>query len=822
MSPTAAIERSGSTAPESGRAPGAAARVRGVTFLFRALLLALVYVAFARLGLRLHAVSSFATLVWAPTGISLVALLTLGTRYWPAIAAGAFAANLWNGAPLPVALGIAAGNTLEAVGGVWMLRRIPGFSPELEKLRDVLGLVTLGAVGSSAISATVGVLSLRAGGIVSADSLAVTWRAWWLGDAIGDLVLAPLLLTWRGRRAGTPRARRLAESALLAVLLAATSYSIFEASEFKIPSLLAPLLIWAAIRFELRGAARATFLVSLVAIEGTLRGHGPFVQPTVEESLFALQAFMAVTAATFLVLGAVTRERRRAEADREAAQDRIRDSERRYRSLAEAVHQLLWIEDRDGRKVYVNKRWEETVGGTEFSEGRSWTDGVHPEERKILRDLRRTRAAAGQPYEAEFRLRMRDGGYRWMLARLVPVKGDDGAVVSWFGAAADVDELKAAQTELRRARDEAETANRAKDQFLAALSHELRTPLTPVLALSSALERDAALPAEARRRLGIVRRNAELEARLIDDLLDLTRIERGKLDLRLEPHRLESILDRVVEICREEALEKGVSLERPGSTASVVRADAARLMQVFWNLVKNAIKFTPRGGRVVVTTLAAGPDRVAIEVSDTGSGIVPSALTRIFRPFEQAGSTGGGLGLGLAISSTLVEAHGGCLSASSEGPGRGATFRVELETTEPPPAPVASPDRREGERSGVPRRVLLIDDHADTLAAARELLTELSCEVVSASSFAEAFAAAENHSFDLVVSDVGLPDGSGLELMRRLRERHGLAGIAVSGYGTTEDLARSREAGFVEHLVKPITFERLEDAIERFFRRGPA
>jgi CheY-like chemotaxis protein len=381
--------------------------------------------------------------------------------------------------------------------------------------------------------------------------------------------------------------------------------------------------------------------------------------------------------------------------------------------------------------------------------------------------------------------------------------------------------LAAVTSERRRAKEEAEAASRAKDQFLAALSHELRTPLTPVLAFSSTLEQNPRLPPEARRQLEIVRRNAELEARLIDDLLDLTRIARGKLQIAPEPVALTEVLDHVVEICRAEAAAKGLSLERDGSSAGmIVRADPARLRQVLWNIVKNAIKFTPRGGWIRLRAVASAAGRIAVEISDSGAGIESSEIARIFQPFEQAGNQAGGLGLGLAISNALVEAHGGTLTAASDGPGRGSTFRVELEAVSGAelPSQVGQASGASSPPAGT-RRVLLIEDHVDTLEAARELLEELSCEVVAVGSSQEAVAAAQSQTFDLVLSDLGLPDGSGLDLMRQLREQHGLAGIALTGYGMEEDVRRSREAGFVDHLVKPITFQQLAGAIERFFAR---
>jgi signal transduction histidine kinase/CheY-like chemotaxis protein len=542
-----------------------------------------------------------------------------------------------------------------------------------------MGLIVLAAIGSTIVSATIGLSSLTLAGIVAPDRVPRTWGAWWLGDAIGDLIVAPLLLTWLPTSDTALRRPRRLEAAALVVTILVASVAVFEATRGGMASLLAPLLVWAAIRFEQRGASLAMFCVAVVAIWGTARGHGPFVRDSVEESLFDLQAFVAVTAATFQVLGAVTAER-------------------------------------------------------------------------------------------------------------------------------------------RRAREESEAANQAKDRFLATLSHELRTPLTPVLAVSSVLEKSASLSPVVRSQMEVVRRNAELEAGLIDDLLDLTRIAHGKLRVAPEPVRLIDALESVIEICQREAASKGVLIEREGSFADAcVRADPARLRQILWNVVKNAVEFTPSGGRVLLRTVPVNAKRVAVEVEDTGVGIDPFDLGRVFEPFEQAGPRARGLGLGLSISRALAEAQSATLTAQSGGRGRGTTFRLELEAlpglTPPAPAP-ATPSRAFAlER----RRILLVEDHIDTLRAARALLAELACEVVAASSVREALAAAQVQTFDLVLSDLGLPDGNGLELMAHLRERYGLLGIAVTGYGMEEDLRRSRSAGFVDHLVKPITFARLESAIDRFF-----
>jgi PAS domain S-box-containing protein len=721
-----------------------------------------------------------------------------------------------------VALGIGAGNTLEALLGAYALSRIPGFRRSLDRLQDVIGLVLLAGAASTAVSASIGIASLLLGGVITPDRTGATWRAWWLGDAIGDLIVAPLILTWNlAPDAQVPRGR-LGEQGVLGVLLVAASLFIFDHTSQGMPSLLLPLLVWAATRFDERGAARAAFVVAAVAVWATARGHGPFARGAIPEGLFSLQVFLGLTAATFLVLGAVMSERRRADAQRRQAEEVIRESEERYRMLTEAVDQMMWINDAGGRTTYVNRKVEELFGPIDLSRGSLATQVLHPDDREPALRERERALAAGEPYRMEYRARMRDGQYRWMLARVVPVRDARGGIVSWIGAAADVHDLKTAEEELRRAKDVAVAADLAKDQFLAALSHELRTPLTPVLAISSVLEKDLALPPAARHQVQIVRRNAEIEARLIDDLLDLTRIAKGKLRLEVETVELAGALDDVVEICRREAAAKGLTIEREGvERGKFVDADPARLRQILWNIVKNAIKFTPPGGRIHLRASEPASGRIAIEVSDNGVGIDPSQIERIFLPFEQVGQRGGGLGLGLAISSALVQAHGGMLTAASGGLGRGATFQVELPLSrwDRPRLPLAPPSAAGS--PGRARRVLLVEDHGDTLGATQVLLAELSFDVVTAATLRDALAAAKSQTFDLVISDLGLPDGSGLDLMRSLRDSYGLSGIAVTGYGMEGDFRRSREAGFVEHLVKPITFQRLAGAVERFFAARP-
>jgi PAS domain S-box-containing protein len=380
-------------------------------------------------------------------------------------------------------------------------------------------------------------------------------------------------------------------------------------------------------------------------------------------------------------------------------------------------------------------------------------------------------------------------------------------------------ERERASRALREAKDTAESANRSKDRFLAVLSHELRTPLTPVLMAVGALEEDLTLDPEIREDLAMMKRNIELETKLIDDLLDLSRVTSGKLPLHIEPVDLDQVVRHVCEICETQLTEQRVRLELDlQAQGGLVAADAARLQQVLWNVVKNAIKFTSSQGTVHVATARLDEDRFAIRVRDQGIGIPPDVLPRIFDAFEQGDARitrqFGGLGLGLAISKALVDLHRGSIRAESPGVGQGATFTIELPVAAPVtqrPVTAATPEEP-GEKAGL--RLLLVEDNQDTARTLARLLRHAGFAVTVASDIASASAAADHESFDLLVSDLGLPDGTGYDVMRAIRKKCNCPAIAMSGYGMEEDQRRS-EAGFSEHLVKPIDLPQLLAAIRR-------
>lgn len=520
---------------------------------------------------------------------------------------------------------------------------------------------------------------------------------------------------------------------------------------------------------------------------------------------------------------------RAAALEAEAAAHAIAESTERFRLLAEVVSLQVWTARVNGELDYANQECLDYFGVASGPEvlGHGWAQFVHSDDLPNALAHWQASLASGDRYEVEFRLRRHDQEYRWFIVRAQAMRDEAGAITRWFGSNTDIHDLKTAQSDSER-------ASRAKDAFLAALSHELRTPLTPVLMTAAALRNDERLPGDTREQLGMMERNIALEARLIDDLLDLTRISRGQLHLRSELCDAHSLIGLAVEIVRDDAQAKGITLERKlGAQQSGLMLDPARFQQVIWNLLRNSVKFTPRGGRIAIRTSdepdGKGNGRLRIEVVDSGIGIDQSALDKIFLPFEQADPGGdhrfGGMGLGLAIARAIVDLHGGTITAESAGLDHGATFTVELPgATEAPLGGAVSPalfrtpslsalSSEPASESTSPLRLLLVEDHESTLEVLSRLLTRAGHKVVSAGTLTSALAAAAEGTFDVVISDLGLPDGTGNELMEILRARYGLRGIALSGYGMEEDITRSRQAGFATHLTKPVDFPQLHRAL---------
>ncbi len=512
----------------------------------------------------------------------------------------------------------------------------------------------------------------------------------------------------------------------------------------------------------------------------------------------------------------------------------------RYHDLFEFAPDAYVVTDDRGVIREVNRAASRMLGVEQrFLPGKPICTYVQEDDVRALRAalnaLTDRRASAdAPPGEMSLRLRTRDGRTFHAAVAFAGVRGSGGVLVAIRWLLRDVSAQKRHEEEIRRLNDslelrvlertaELEQANRTKDRFLAMLSHELRTPLTPVLAASCEMLDHPDLTGEVREGLEMIRRNVELETRLIGDLLDLTRVAHGKLSLDVKVVDVHEVIRAAADICRGDVVVKGQRLELDLSAKDPrVSGDPARLSQVFWNLIRNGVKFTPEGGSITVRTRDAEGGGLTVEISDTGIGIDPDVMARLFNPFEQGDAvfarTYGGLGLGLAISKALVDAHGGRLTVESAGRDRGSRFTVTLPNA--PLQPGASGGGAPGAgANGSPEpaalRILLVEDHTDTARVLTKLLSGDGHTVRSAGTVADALALAASEPFDLLISDVGLPDGTGTDLVRRLRDVRPVRGIALTGFGTPEDVSATLDAGFAAHLTKPIEMDKLRHEIRR-------
>ena len=497
------------------------------------------------------------------------------------------------------------------------------------------------------------------------------------------------------------------------------------------------------------------------------------------------------------------------------ADDALRQSEERFRMLADNMGQLAWICDQLGNVTWYNQRWLDYTGLT-FADmkGWDWSKVQHPDHLdRVLARLKHS-SETGEPWEDVFPLRGKDGSYRWFLSSALPIRTEYGEIVCWFGTNTDIEELK-------QAREAAETANRIKDEFLATVSHELRTPLNAIMGWTHLLTRGKLDEETVARGLNTIARNASAQNQLISDLLDVSRIISRQLRFESGVVDLIPVLEAATESVRPAADAKRIGLRLDlDQGAGLVSGDAMRLQQVVWNLLSNAIKFTPPGGQVTVR-LKRENSSVVLSVTDTGEGISAEFLPYIFDRFRQGESTNehrqGGLGLGLTIVRHLVEAHGGTIRAASKGVGHGATFTVTLPLLAVDSKSInadraffsSAPAASVSSRILDGLRVLVIDDEEDARELLTIALTQSGAEVRTAGTVKAALEILNQWNPNVLVSDIGMPGENGYDLIRTVRaqerEKGGtIPALALTGYASAEDAARARAAGYQTHMAKPV------------------
>jgi PAS domain S-box-containing protein len=656
----------------------------------------------AELGLSLASVHTNVSPVWPPTGIAIAALLILGRRLWPAILIGAFLANLWTGVSVPVALGIAGGNTLEAVAASYLLT-YRTHADYFSSIRNVLKFILFAVVVSPMISATIGNFSLCLGGEAQWAGFGRLWLTWWLGDGFGALIVAPFLLAWHLNWKRRASSTAVIEAAVLLTGLFLVSIVAFAGwipgadKRYPIAHLTWPFLVWAALRLDQRIVTAATLLLSLVAVWGTAQGYGSFVRGGPNESLLLLQLFIGSTALLTYVLYAAMRERTTAQKEKLDLAAAVAIERKRVEDIVAHVPGVVWEawgepEAATQRIDFVSNYVEKMLGYSVeewLSTPNFWRTIVHEEDREAAgREAART-FASGKGGVNRFRWITKDGREVWVESKSVVVCDEMGKPVAMRGVTMDITETIKAQEERtklleseREARAQSEQANRLKDEFLATISHELRTPLNAIVGWAKLLRSGQLDSGNLAHAYEVIERNAWSQKQIIEDMLDVSRIITGKLRIGLVPLELVPVIQAAMDVVRPAAEAKEIVFKTQFDTPELlVSGDAERLQQVIWNLLSNAVKFTPNGG-VVEIVVKRKNGSAEIQVRDDGPGIPVDFLPHVFERFSQADSSStrrhGGLGLGLAITRHLVELHGGAVKAENKEDGNGAVLTVTL------------------------------------------------------------------------------------------------------------------------------------------------
>jgi len=673
---------------------------RGIPPIGLILLIAIVYFAGAKLGLSLASLHSNVTPVWPPTGIAIASLLIFGRRVWPGVFIGAFAANLPTDIPVASSIGIAVGNTLEAVVAWWLLQRPQRWQKSFDSVSNVLTFVVYAGVLAPLVSATIGSLSVCLGDPGQWKNFTPLWLTWWIGDGFGALIVSPLLLAWSSPKKFN--SRDLPEIAALFVLLLMVVLIVFAGwlpgtvKTYPLEYLCLPCLLWAALKFDQRIVTSAIVLMAGVALWGARQSYGPFVQSNPNISLLLLISFVGTSSLMTLVVAAVTSERRKAEADKTQLGSELEHHRQRVEDIVAHVPGVVWEAwgkpDAANQRIdFVSNHVEKMLGYSEqewLSTPNFWLSIVHPDDKERAAAEAAAIFASGKGGSNRFRWVHKDGHEVWVEAQSIVVCDESGPI-GMRGVTLDI--TAAVKAEIERAdllereshaRQEAEEASRLKEEFLATVSHELRTPLNAVvgwsrLLHSGQLDKEGALHA-----VEVIERNAGAQRQIIEDLLDVSRIITGKLRISTQPVDVLLVIHDAIDAVRPAAEAKEINIAtHPEAPDSIVRADIERLQQVLWNLLANAVKFTPTGGTVDVY-LECHEALAEIRIEDSGPGIPSEFLPRIFDRFSQADGSStrkhGGLGLGLAIVRHLVELHGGTVSAANHAEKGGAVLTVRL------------------------------------------------------------------------------------------------------------------------------------------------
>ncbi len=783
----------------------------------------------AKAGLLVRIPEVGTAVLFPPYAVLTAALLLTPAREWWLYVLAAAVGDYWphqqgEGSASFVLLAEVA-NAARALTAATGVRLLCARRSSFHTLRDMLVFLSFAALLGPLVGAFIGAVDVMIHD--QAADFWLAWQAWLLSNTLTGVTLLPMILIavrnangWIGR-AGPPR---MLEAVLLSLGLLAAGFGILTGPKGSMPpsGLFGPLpfLLWAAVRFGPSGTITALSAITALTIGGAMSGRGPFVAQSPAESLLQLQLFLIAVSVPILLLAAVVQQNARTAAA-------LRESQAHYRSVVEDQTELICRFLPDGTYTFVNGAYCRYFGRTaEELIGRKFFMFIPPEGHQECIDFLESITPEQPLALREHQVLAPGGEVRWQQWSDRGLFDPAGRILEYQAVGRDITERKRAEEEHRlleaqkRVEEALREADRHKDEFLAMLAHELRNPLAPIGMALEIMRRGPPADEQTAWAQAVIARQLGQMTRLVDDLLDVSRITRGKIKLEMESVDLASVAAQAVETSRPLLQARRHALEVSVPQAPLpVRGDSVRLSQVVANLLNNAAKYTEPGGRLELSVAREG-ESVVLAVRDNGIGIAPAMLSRVFDLFTQAESTRdgaqGGLGIGLTLVKRLVELHGGEVEARSEGAGKGSEFVVRLPALAPTTwhHPVRS--RRAIALDSAPLRVLVVDDNVDAADSLARVLGLWGHSVHTANDGLEALDQAAAFTPDAVLLDLGLPRMDGLGVARRLREKRvdqQLLLVAMTGFGQNQDRRQTAEAGFDHHFTKPIDIEALRSLL---------